>query len=62
MLRRRRGKTHERSYGTPTFNPVIFCVFSSFIVIRGVITDPIQGLAILILTLIGWAVFRRRFP
>ena len=46
----------DGSYRTRSFNPVIFCIFGGFLVTRGVITD----LAILFLTVVGWAVFRHR--
>ena len=49
-------------YRTWTFNPVIFCIFSTLLLVRGVITDPAQGFAIFFVTLIGWAVFKRGFP
>lgn len=38
---------------TWTINPIIFCVCSAFIVLRGVITDPFQGLALLVFNLGG---------
>ena len=57
---RRGGKCIDQLHRTWTFNPVIFCVSSFFIVVRGIITDPLQGLALLIFTLAGWAWFRRR--
>lgn len=62
FILRRRENALDRSYRTWTFNPVIFCVFSSLILMRGIVTDPIQGFAVLFLTLVGWAVFKRRFP
>lgn len=58
ILRRR---DLNQSYRTWTFNPIIFCVFSSLILVRGIVTDPFQGLAVFFITLIGWAVFKRRF-
>ena len=58
MLRRRR-KARDDSYKTWIFNPLMFCVFSAFLIIRGIITDPMQGLTIFVLTVIGWAVFKR---
>lgn len=68
ILRRRRREVsspHTRpstyTYRTRTCNPVIFCLFSTLILVRGVVTDPSQGLAVFFLTLIGWAVFKRRF-
>lgn len=54
-----RGKAIDKRYKTWTFNPIIFCVFSVFIVIRGIVTDPLQGLAIFMLAVIGWGVLRR---
>ena len=57
---RRRETPLDGSYRTRSFNPVIFCIFSGFLVTRGVITNPLQGFAILFLTVIGWAVFKHR--
>ena len=54
-----RGKAVDERYKTWTLNPVIFCVFSASIIMRGVITDPLQGLAIFILAVVGSGVFRR---
>ena len=62
LILRRRENALDWSYRTWTFKPVVFCVFSSFILIRGVVTDPIQGFATLFLTLSGWALFKRRVP
>lgn len=59
FILRRRGKALNKRDKTWTFNPVIFCAFSAFLVIRGIITDPIQGLIIFSLAVIGWAMFRR---
>lgn len=59
FILRRRGKALNKRDKTWTFNPVIFCAFSVFLVIRGIITDPIQGLIIFSLAVIGWAMFRR---
>jgi L-type amino acid transporter 6 len=49
------------NYRTWTLNPIIFCVVSGFIVLRGIVTDPVQGGAIAALVGVGWAVFRWRF-
>ena len=61
FILRRRENGPNRSYRTWTFNPIIFCLFSSLIIIRGIATDPIQGFAVFFLSLVGWAVFKRRF-
>ncbi|KAL2051127.1 hypothetical protein ABVK25_008556 [Lepraria finkii] len=57
---RRRETPLDGSYRTRSFDPVIFCIFSGFLVTRGVITNPLKGFAILFLTVIGWAVFKHR--
>jgi hypothetical protein len=49
------------SYRTYTFNPVVFCVVSGFLVVRGVITDVLQGVAIFSVGALGWLVYRRFF-
>lgn len=59
---RRRENALNRSYRTWTFNPIIFCVFTSIILVRGIVTDPIQGFAVFFVTLVGWIVFKRRNP
>lgn len=58
ILRRRQDGLKSHPYRTWTINPACFCVFSSYIVVRGVITNPFQGLAIVVLILIGSGIFR----
>ena len=58
FILRRRGKAVDPWSRTWTFNPVKFCVFSAFLVVRGIVTDPMQGLTNFILVVIGWGVFR----
>ena len=60
FILRRRKNALPRRYRASTFNPVIFCVFSGVILLRGVVTDPVQGLALFFLTLIGWVLYSRR--
>lgn len=62
FILRHRENARNRSYRTWTVNPIIFSLFSSLIIVRGIITDPIQGFAVFFLTLVGWVVFKRRFP
>ena len=45
---------------TYTFIVIIFCIFATCLVVRGVITDPMQGVAIFVLGLLAWIVFRRK--
>ena len=61
FILRHRESAPNRSYRTWTCNPIIFCLFSTLILIRGIVTDPTQGLTVLFLTLVGWAVYKRRF-
>jgi hypothetical protein len=46
-----------RIYRTSTFNPVVFCVLSAFLVARGVLAEPKQGLAIVIMLACGWGIW-----
>jgi hypothetical protein len=48
-------------YRTWTLNPFIFCLVSGFIVMRGIVTDLVQGGAIAALVGLGWVFFRWRF-
>jgi hypothetical protein len=48
-------------YRTWTLNPAIFCLLSGFIVLRGVVNDPMQGGVIAALVGIGWMVFRWKY-
>jgi solute carrier family 7 (L-type amino acid transporter), member 6 len=57
---RKRALPSEAVPRTWTLNPIIFCVFSGFIVLRGIITDPFQGLAVFVCVGVGWVVRRWR--
>ncbi|TDZ34585.1 Y+L amino acid transporter 2 [Colletotrichum spinosum] len=64
LLRRRdkrapMAKTAE--YSTWLINPVIFSTISGLLVVRGVISDPLQGAAILLVALFGLGFFSLRF-
>ena len=60
LLRR---KSHSPSrYRTWTLNPGTFCLVSGFLVVRGVLTDPPQGIVLCTLMVIGWLILRRRVP
>jgi L-type amino acid transporter 6 len=61
IYRIRRDPTMKSAYRTPTANPFIFCLLSGFLVLRGIITDPLQGAAIALLILVGWLLFRYAF-
>ncbi len=50
----------ETACRTWTANPIIFCVVSGILVIRGIVQDPWQGAFILLLFLLGWISFRYR--
>ncbi|KAF8866377.1 amino acid transporter [Acephala macrosclerotiorum] len=53
FILRRRPEIGEPIPRTWNINPIVFCVCSAFIVLRGVITDPLQGLALLVFNLAG---------
>ncbi|MCJ1353905.1 MAG: Y+L amino acid transporter [Icmadophila ericetorum] len=59
ILRRNTDSTSQ--YRTWTINPVTFCLVSGFLVVRGLLTDPLQGAALFTLIAIGWLIFRLRF-
>jgi L-type amino acid transporter 6 len=42
-------------------NPIIFATVSGLLILRGVIAEPLQGLAILLVGLLGLVVFYMRF-
>jgi solute carrier family 7 (L-type amino acid transporter), member 6 len=57
QIRRRDVGTEYRTW---TLNPCVFCMVSGVIVLRGIVTDLVQGGAIAALVGIGWIVFRWR--
>jgi L-type amino acid transporter 6 len=57
----RKGIHSEPRYRTWTINPCIFALVSGLLILRGVISDPLQGGAIGLLIVVGWAVFHTRF-
>ena len=59
FIRRRAG--FHTSHRTWTINPIVFCAFSAFLVVRGIISDSKQGLMILILAIIGLVIYRLHF-
>jgi uncharacterized membrane protein len=56
-----RGQDVGIEYRTWTPIPAIFCMVSGFIVLRGVVNDPMQGGMIVALVGIGWMVFRWKY-
>lgn len=48
-------------YKTWLINPVIFSAISGLLVVRGVISEPLQGAAILLVAVFGVAFFSLRF-
>lgn len=50
-----------RSYHTWIGNPLIFTSVSAFLVLRAVVTDPLQGLAIVAVAASGVVAFHLRF-
>ncbi|KAI8268452.1 hypothetical protein K4K58_005235 [Colletotrichum sp. SAR11_239] len=64
LLRRRDRRApvaKAAEYRTWLINPIIFSAISGLLVVRGVITDPLQGAAILLVALFGLAFFSLRF-
>lgn len=48
-------------YNTWIGNPIIFASVSGLLILRGVIAEPLQGLGILVVGLLGLGVFYYRF-
>jgi len=48
-------------YTTWTLNPVIFCIVSGLIVLRGIVSNPVQGTVIVGFAAAGLLVFTWRF-
>lgn len=64
LLRRRDGRVpgaKAAEYSTWLINPVIFSAISGLLVVRGVISEPLQGGAILLVALLGSGFFSLRF-
>lgn len=67
LLRRREARqlsqpVHTGSkYTTWVGNPIIFTVVSGLLILRGVMSDPLQGLAIGFVAFCGMAVFYLKF-
>ncbi len=57
VLRRRDDPRATPRYSTWVGNPVIFSIVSGLLVLRGVLTDPLQGLAIVLVGSLGLGVF-----
>lgn len=55
------GTAAVRSYHTWIGNPLIFTSVSAFLVLRAVMTDPLQGLAIISVAASGVLAFHLRF-
>ncbi|KAF2666913.1 amino acid transporter [Microthyrium microscopicum] len=63
VIRARRARNSEpHLYQTWTINPLIFITLSSLFVIRGLVANPLQGVALCAVSLVGWIVFWIRFP
>lgn len=65
IRRREKADNSERqrlAYRTWIGNPIIFSAVSGFIVLRGILSDYLQGLAIVFVLGIGCVIFRIRFP
>jgi hypothetical protein len=59
--RQNRPRATTAKHNTWIGNPIIFAFVSSLLIIRGIIAEPLQGLAILIVGLFGLAIFYIRF-
>ncbi|KAF3025589.1 Y+L amino acid transporter [Neopestalotiopsis sp. 37M] len=46
---------------TGSWNPIIFVICSAFIVVRGVLSNPLDGVALCTLALVVFAIFKTRF-
>ena len=55
---RRKDTGLRYNYRTSVVNPVIFCSFSGLVILRGVITDPFQAVAIGLLVAVGLVIFK----
>jgi L-type amino acid transporter 6 len=53
FILRTRSHREEAIHRTWSLNPVIFCFVSGFLVVRGISTDPLQGLTLLVIILVG---------
>jgi L-type amino acid transporter 6 len=47
----------QETYRTWLANPIIFCAVSVFILLQGVVTDPLQAAALLGMVGVGWGVY-----
>ena len=54
-------QTAVRSYHTWIGNPLVFTSVSAFLVLRAIMTDPLQGLAIISVAASGVLAFHLRF-
>ena len=45
-------------YRTNTVNPVVFCILSALLVGRGVVTEPAQGAALIVVLGVLWVIWR----
>lgn len=59
-LSNRSGSSRSSRYRTWIGNPVVFSMVSGFLILRAVVTDPFQGLAILLVVGSGVAAFSMR--
>ncbi|KAI1341999.1 large neutral amino acids transporter small subunit 1 [Xylariaceae sp. FL0016] len=62
----RKGESHGPTGSSPSYrtwigNPIIFATVSGLLILRGMIQEPLQGLAILFVGLLGLVVFYKRF-
>ncbi len=57
LLRNRDDPRAAPQYMTWVGNQVIFSIVSSFLILRGVLTEPLQGFAILLVGLFGLGMF-----
>ncbi|KAH8652364.1 large neutral amino acids transporter small subunit 1 [Xylariales sp. PMI_506] len=58
---RRRLKGSMARYNTWTLNPIIFAAISGLLILRGIIAEPIQGLAAIVVGLFGLMIFCLKF-
>jgi len=58
---RKRAAPGSAQYQTATAFPIIFCITSGFLILRGILNSPLQGVGVVVLTAGGWALYHYTF-
>ena len=53
-------KSTEVQHKTGTHNPIIFCILSAALVLRGMIQDPLQAAFIVLALMAAWGLWKIR--